>query len=98
MSSVHEEGKPLATRFELLNVHALRSALDDHNQSCLCPARAFLLNPVDHGLLGFDELWGVPVLPDPNVAVKRLRVDCEACAWQLEEELHEFLIRTEGTQ
>lgn len=72
-------------RFEVVNLAAIRAALDSHNSSCQTPARAILLNPVDHGLLGWEELWGLPVLPDDRVKVKHGRIDCEAHDWQVEE-------------
>lgn len=72
----------------------LRAGLEHHNRTCPVPARAFLLHPVDHGLLGFDELWGVPVLPDDRVAVKHVHLDCEASAWRVEDELAELRFDT----
>lgn len=47
-------------RFQVLNLMAMRRALDRHNAGCPEPARAFLLNPMDHGLLGWETLWGFP--------------------------------------
>lgn len=64
------------TRFAVKNLVRLRAALDHHNATCGTPARAFLLNPVDYGLMRWTVLWGVPVLPDVSVAVKRFRIDC----------------------
>jgi hypothetical protein len=89
--SAPNETASLASRFEFLNVHGLRRSLDRHNHTCPVPARAILLNPVDHELLGFDELWGLPVLADERVPVKRGRVDCEGSAWLAEEELQALL-------
>jgi hypothetical protein len=62
--------------FHIRNLIAMRRALDIHNASCPEPARAILLNPIDHGLLGWDELWGLPVLSDETVRVKRIQIDC----------------------
>src|SRR4051812_6618314 len=77
----------LSSPFEFANVQALRLALDHHNRECPVPARAILLNPIDFGLLGFDELWGVPVLSDERVSVKAVQLDCQGCAWEAEQEL-----------
>lgn len=73
--------------FSAKNLLAMRRALDHHNANCPVPARAILLNPLDHGLLQWDELWGLPLLPDDRVRVKRFRIDCEGSAWSLEDEL-----------
>ena len=81
----------LSSRFEFANVQALRSALDGHNSWCPVPARAILLNPVDHALLGFDDLWGVAVIPDERVRVKGIQLDCEASAWDCEAEIETLL-------
>jgi hypothetical protein len=86
-----ERTPELSSRFEFANVQALRLALDHHNRTCPVRARAFLLNPIDFGLLGFDELLGVPVLSDQKVSVKAFRIDCEGCAWEAEDELERLL-------
>ena len=49
--------------------------------------RAILLNPGNHELFGWDELWGIPVLPDERVAPKRFRIDCDGSAFGIEEEV-----------
>lgn len=78
-------------RFQVLNLMAMRQALDQHNARCPEPARAFLLNPTDHGLLDWEMLWGIPVLADPRVPVKRFRIDCPGSAANIEGELAEYL-------
>jgi hypothetical protein len=78
-------------RFQVLNLIAMRRALDQHNDRCPEPARAFLLNPTDHGLLGWEDLWGIPVLADSRVPVKRFRIDCPGSAANIEGELAEYL-------
>ncbi|MEA2266760.1 MAG: hypothetical protein QOE27_2343 [Solirubrobacteraceae bacterium] len=56
--------------------------------------RAILLNPGNHELFGWDELWGIPVLPDDWVAPKRFRIDCDGSAFGIESEVAE-MVRTE---
>lgn len=73
------------------NLIQIRVGLDRHNGSCPAPARAILLNPVDHQLMGFNNLWKVPVLPDESVPVKRVQIDCEGSAERIEEELADHL-------
>jgi hypothetical protein len=67
----------------------IRAGLDHHNKTCPMPAKAILLNPGNHELFGWDELWGVPVLADDRVAPKRFRVDCDGSAFGIEDELAE---------
>jgi hypothetical protein len=59
------------------------------------PARAILLNPGNHELFGWDELWGVPVLPDDRVAPQRFRIDCDGSAFGIEDEVAEEAKRLE---
>ena len=67
----------------------IRAGLDHHNGTCPMPAKAILLNPANHELFGWDELWGIPVLPDGRVAPKRFRIDCDGSAFGIEDELAE---------
>lgn len=76
-------------RFHVRNLVAMRRALDVHNATCDEPARAILLNPIDHALLGWDFLWGLPVLPSDEVRVKRIRIDCAEDTRETERELPE---------
>lgn len=75
------------TDFEARNLAAIRRALEQHNRDCPVPASAILLNPVDHGLLQWDSLWGLPVLASERVPVKRIQIECDGSAWSIEEEL-----------
>jgi hypothetical protein len=67
----------------------IRAGLDDHNATCPMPAQAILLNPANHELFGWDELWGLPVLPDDRVAPKRFRIQCGGSAFGIEEEIEQ---------
>lgn len=78
------------TQFDAKNLAAIRRALDHHNRTCPVPANAILLNPVDHGLLEWSQLWGLPVLADERVSVKRVRIACDGSAWTAEQELEEL--------
>jgi hypothetical protein len=75
------------SQFAAKNLAAIKAALDQHNADCPVPANSILLNPVDHELLGFDELWGLPVLADERVPTKRVRIDCDGSAFGLEDEV-----------
>jgi len=65
----------------------IRRGLDHHASTCPLAPRAILLNPGNYELFGWEELWGVPVLPDDRVAPKRFRIDCGGSAFGIEEEV-----------
>ncbi len=67
----------------------IRRGLDHHNASCPLPARSILLNPANHEMFGWDELWGLPVMPDDRIAPKRFRIDCGGSAFGIEGEVAE---------
>jgi hypothetical protein len=67
----------MTTRFEVVNLFAIRAGVDQHNRNCPIPATAILLNPVDHALMEHGRLWGLAVLPDPSVKTKRFRITCD---------------------
>jgi hypothetical protein len=79
------------SEFESKNLAAIRKAIDAHNAECPVPANAILLNPVDHELMGWDELWGLPVLADERVPTKRVRIDCDGSAYGIEDEVAEVV-------
>lgn len=65
----------------------IRGGLDHHNATCPMPAQAILLNPGNHELFGWDELWGIPVIPDDRVPPKRFRIQCDGSAFGIEDEV-----------
>lgn len=69
----------------------IKGGIDHHNETCPMPAQAILLNPANHELFGWDELWGIPVLPDERVAPKRFRIQCDGSAFGIEEEVAEAI-------
>ena len=81
--------------FESKNLGAIRAALDQHNADCPVAANAILLNPVDHELIGWDELWGLPVIADERVPTKRVRIQCDGSAFGLEDEFADAVAREE---
>jgi hypothetical protein len=70
----------------------IRRGIDHHAQSCPLAPRAILLNPGNHELFGWDELWGIPVLADDRIAPKRFRIDCDGSAFGIEAEMAQALI------
>ena len=69
----------------------IRAGLDHHAKTCPLAPKAILLNPGNHDLFGWDELWGIPVLADERVPPKRFRIDCDGSAFGLEEEVAEAI-------
>ena len=53
-----------------------REALAEHDECCDSEAKAILLNPGNFDLIGWDEILGLPVLPDERVEPIRARVLC----------------------
>lgn len=86
------------SQFTAKNLAAIKAAVDHHNADCPVPANAILLNPVDHELLGFDELWGLPVLADERVPTKRVRIDCDGSAFGLEDEMADAIAQPAPAQ
>ena len=79
--------------FAAKNLGAIKAAVDQHNADCPVPANAILLNPVDHALIDFDELWGLPVLADERVPTKRVRIQCDGSAFGIEDEFADAVSR-----
>ena len=79
--------------FEARNLAAISAAVQHHNDTCPVPANSILLNPVDHELLGWDELHGLPILPDDQVPTKRVRIDCDGSAHGIEDEVADAISR-----
>ena len=48
------------------------------------------MNPHDFERLGISMIWGVPVIPDSSVEVKRVRLECEGSAHGSEQILGEW--------
>ena len=73
----------------------IRRGLDHHASTCPMAPRAILLNPGNYELFGWEELWGVPVLPDDRIAPKRFRIDCDGSAFGIEEEVADVIAAQE---
>jgi hypothetical protein len=57
-------------------LEAVRAAFEKHDRDCDQRAYLVLLNPANYELLGWDEVFGLPVLPDDRVEPMRARVVC----------------------
>lgn len=60
-----------------------------HDETCVMPARAILLNADNYELLGWTEVFGLPVEPRDDIPPKRFRVDCPGSAYGIENEITE---------
>lgn len=72
---------------EAKNLEAISRAIDQHNASCPFPAVAVLMNPFEVERLGWDEIRGLPIRPDPNIGTGSFRILCGG--EELEEEEQE---------
>lgn len=54
----------------------VRAAYDEHAEECDQAPKAVLFHPGNHELIGWDEMLGLPVLPDERVEPKRFRLLC----------------------
>ena len=74
---------------EAKNLEAISRAIDQHNADCPFPAVAVLMNPFEVERLGWDEIRGLPIRPDPNVGTGSFRILCGG--EELEEEQEEVV-------
>jgi hypothetical protein len=68
------------------NLEAISRAIDIHNRDCPFPAVAVAMNPFEVERLGWEEIRGLPVRPDPNVGTGSFRIVCGGDEGGLEEE------------
>jgi hypothetical protein len=61
---------------EAKNLEAISKAIDQHNSSCPFPAAEVRMNPFEVERLGWDEIRGLPVVPDPEIGTGRFRIVC----------------------
>lgn len=61
---------------EAKNLEAISRAIDQHNASCPFPAAEVRMNPFEAERLGWDEIRGLPVVPDPEIGTGRFRIVC----------------------
>lgn len=61
---------------EASNLEAISKAIDQHNASCAFPAAEVRMNPFEVERLGWDEIRGLPVVPDSNIGTGRFHIIC----------------------
>ena len=61
---------------EASNLEAISKAIDQHNESCPYPAAEVQRNPFEVERLGWDEIRGLPVVPDSDIGTGRFHIVC----------------------
>ncbi len=57
-------------------IENIRVAFDAHAAECDRDPKAILMHPGNYELVGWDEVFGLPVLPDERVKPKRFLLVC----------------------
>ena len=61
---------------EAKNLEAISRAIDQHNSNCPFPAAEVRMNPFEAERLGWEEIRGLPIVPDPELGTGRFRIIC----------------------
>lgn len=61
---------------EAKNLEAISKAIDQHNSSCPFPAAEVRMNPFEVERLGWEQIRGLPVVPDAEIGTGRFRIVC----------------------
>src|SRR5215210_8589069 len=61
---------------EAKNLEAISRAIDQHNANCPFPAAEVRMNPFEIDRLGWEEIRGLPIVPDPSLGTGRFRIVC----------------------
>jgi hypothetical protein len=61
---------------EAKNLEAISKAIDQHNANCPFPAAEVRMNPFELERLGWEEIRGLPLIPDPEIGTGRFRIVC----------------------
>ncbi|HEX6228706.1 MAG TPA: hypothetical protein VFZ41_04495 [Solirubrobacterales bacterium] len=61
---------------EAKNLEAIAKAIDQHNRNCPFPAAEVRMNPFEVERLGWEEIRGLPIVPDPAIGTGRFRIVC----------------------
>lgn len=61
---------------ESKNLEAISKAIDHHNSTCPYPAAEVRMNPYEVERLGWEDIRGLPIVPDPDIGTGRFRIVC----------------------
>jgi hypothetical protein len=75
------------SRADAKNLEAISNAIDQHNANCPFPASEVRMNPFEVERLGWEEVRGLPIVPDGAIGTGRFRIVCsqEESGTELEE-------------
>jgi hypothetical protein len=58
------------------NLEAISRAIDQHNSNCPFPAAEVRMNPFEIDRLGWEQIRGLPLVPDPEMGTGRFKIVC----------------------
>jgi len=58
------------------NLEAISRAIDQHNSGCPFPAAEVRMNPFEVERLGWEDIRGLPIVPDAEIGTGRFRIVC----------------------
>ncbi len=61
---------------EAKNLEAISKAIDQHNSNCPYPAAEVRMNPFEIERLGWEEIRGLPIVPDADLGTGAFRIIC----------------------
>ncbi len=61
---------------EAKNLEAITKAIEQHNRNCPFPATEVRMNPFEVERLGWEEILGLPITPDPALGTGSFRIIC----------------------
>ena len=67
--------KPVSNS-EAKNLEAISKAIDQHNSNCPFPAAEVRLNPYEAERLGWEQIRGLPIVPDAEIGTGRFKIIC----------------------
>jgi hypothetical protein len=74
-------GENVSVDVEIDLLAKMREALEAHSTECCQRPKAILLHPANYELIGWDEVLGLPVLPDPRVEPGQAKLLCGDKGW-----------------
>ena len=66
----------VVTNSEAKNLEAISKAIDQHNRNCPFPASEVRMNPFEVERLGWEEIRGLPIVPDERQGTGSFRIVC----------------------
>jgi hypothetical protein len=64
------------SKAESKNLEAISKAIDQHNSNCPFPAAEVRMNPFEADRLGWEEIRGLPIVPDAELSTGRFKIVC----------------------